>query len=155
MPATIKKSEVTESPVMSYNMTRVRRYLVEKKDMDEAMVDRMMAEYRRFIEIRLNFPEVSIVPSELVDEVWHTHILFSKDYFRFCDVVNHGEYIHHNPFLSGDNLIGDPSIRNTLTYYRQLYGKPDQEIWPTSSAAGCETASCGKCSSEDCGPRCS
>ncbi len=40
---------------------------------------------------------LAITPStKLVDEMWHTFILFTRDYFGFCERFL-GRYIHHGP----------------------------------------------------------
>ncbi len=40
---------------------------------------------------------LAITPStKLVDEMWHTFILFTQEYFDFCDAFL-GRYIHHAP----------------------------------------------------------
>jgi hypothetical protein len=44
-----------------------------------------------------NPPRLAISPStKLVDEMWHTFILFSRDYVTFCEQF-FGFYLHHSP----------------------------------------------------------
>lgn len=36
-------------------------------------------------------------PSNELDEIWHTFILFTKDYYTFC-IDGLGKFVHHIPF---------------------------------------------------------
>lgn len=143
-------SELTE-----WDLKRVLAYLIERKKVSPDVIAILEREYKRFIAIRLARPDVSIVPSLLIDEFWHAHILFTREYLAFCKAINDGKYIHHMPFLKDDKLVGDPSMRKTLRLYRELFGQPPASVWPTADSGDCETASCGKCSSSNCGPQCS
>jgi hypothetical protein len=41
---------------------------------------------------------VTHAPMQVVDEMWHSFILCTRDYQRFCD-ENLGGYIHHQPIV--------------------------------------------------------
>ncbi|MDJ0535879.1 MAG: hypothetical protein QNJ70_25890 [Xenococcaceae cyanobacterium MO_207.B15] len=48
-------------------------------------------------EIKDSIVTLFIIQSPLIiDEMWHTFILFTKDYHKFCDKY-FGYYIHHYP----------------------------------------------------------
>jgi len=38
-------------------------------------------------------------PNKAIDDIWHTFILFTKDYYTFCS-SNFGKIVHHYPFVS-------------------------------------------------------
>ena len=70
--------------------------------------------------------------SKLVDPFWHCHVLFTKEYVRFCGTI-FGGYIHHAPL--------DPSDENevssvgklydyTLKTYKKIFKQIDPEWWP-------------------------
>lgn len=72
--------------------------------------------------------------SELVDEVWHAFILFTKEYADFCNQVM-GKYIHHEPNTSAlvpimgrnDQEIG---IQNFHEDYKKYFGQePSDHHW--------------------------
>lgn len=46
------------------------------------------------------FPDRPVVPSKLVDLVWHEHILDTFTYKRDCSRL-FGRYVHHNPSFGG------------------------------------------------------
>ncbi len=76
-------------------------------------------------------------PSKSVDEMWHSFILHSKDYFSFCQELNC--FIHHQP-------SSQPSPENYLRTRRDLasmFGKLNSRYWSEQDA---------DCSSCDCCP---
>ena len=65
--------------------------------------------------------------SELVDEYWHTFILFTKDYFAFCRALGM-PYIHHEP--AGDDVAEEgPSYAEFCSLYEQAFQQPLPEVW--------------------------
>lgn len=71
-------------------------------DMTDMQLKEILDEFKKYIAIVIiNYPngkKVEMV-SELVDEVWHTFILFTNEYRKFCKTII-GEYIHHEPNVS-------------------------------------------------------
>lgn len=56
----------------------------------------------------------SYLSSYIVDEAWHTFILFTKDYHKFCKKV-FGSYFHHTPSISNGGYKSDITyIKNTF-----------------------------------------
>lgn len=43
-------------------------------------------------------------PSKDLDEIWHTFILFTKDYKNFCLNIL-GKFVHHIPFVNDEDKI--------------------------------------------------
>jgi len=78
-----KHQEVVDT-ITSWNLSRVRAYLVRKCGYTPEYIDRVITEYRRFMIMTVCFPDRSIPASEAVDVVWHTHILATRDYHAFC-----------------------------------------------------------------------
>jgi hypothetical protein len=86
-------------------------------------------------------PPLTPPRSPLIDEVWHAHILCTKDYRQFCfDVF--GEYLDHLPGTAGFNW---EYYDITMTRYHARFGavppgggNPEYrrevncEIWPSS-----------------------
>lgn len=54
--------------------------------------------YRRFLTLHFIHPERTIVPSELIDLVWHYHILDTRKYVEDCERI-FGYYLHHDPYF--------------------------------------------------------
>lgn len=91
---------------------------------------RVIEEYKRFcwLAVHANHP---VTPSDAVDQVWHLHLTYSRDYWdRFCpDVL--GQPLHHGPTKGG--IDEDEKYRlwyeKTLHSYDSAFGRPPIDIW--------------------------
>lgn len=94
--------------------------------------DRVIGEYKRFcfLAIRSGHP---VTPSDSVDQAWHLHLAYSRDYWeRFCpDVL--GRPLHHGPTAGGGEqarLYYD-QYAETLKSYERIFGElPPADLWP-------------------------
>jgi hypothetical protein len=95
-------------------------------------------EYKRFLKLTSKYRSKSIIPTQLVDEVWHTHILDTRKYARDCDHV-FGFLLHHNPYLgiNGDELFWSSAFDQTKALYEKEFGPMKM---PSLSPAGCDAA---------------
>jgi hypothetical protein len=95
---------------------------------------RVIEEYRRFLLLLATAGHL-VVPSDEIDQTWHTHILYTQEYFEnFCPNVI-GKPLHHGPSKGGDH----EDNRHTNWYeksketYKNVFGEgPPEDIWPNS-----------------------
>lgn len=96
---------------------------------------RVIREYLRFIYLGATVGPVS--PSEIVDEAWHLHMIYTESYWdRMCGAIL-GKPFHHRPSRGGRSedskhrdLFGE-----TLSKYRQAFGEePPSDIWLVKKA---------------------
>ena len=67
-------------------------YEVEDKD-----VEIIIQHLKLYFSLFTSYKKVPCaMPSRKVDDLWHTFILFTKEYHKFCH-KSFGEYLHHNP----------------------------------------------------------
>jgi len=90
-------------------------------------------EYRRFCFLCC-VERGEMTPSVAVDEVWHLHLTFSRDYWLvFCaDVL--GMPLHHGPTAgtAGDGVRYREQYGDTLRAYQRWFGEaPPLHGWPT------------------------
>ena len=76
-----------------------------------------------------------IVPSAIVDKVWHLHLLYTQSYWEdLCrDVL--GEPLHHQPANGSAGEAGalDEVYRANMEAYRTTFGElAPSDIWPAS-----------------------
>jgi hypothetical protein len=105
-------------------------------DMTDGQLKEILDEFKKYIAILIinyrNGKKVEMV-SELVDEVWHTFILFTNEYRKFCEAII-GEYIHHEPHVSSygvDPLFSFKKKRGTEFFYEEYercFG-PLPDVW--------------------------
>lgn len=108
-------------------------------EIDETLVERVMKEnlwtkeytmrvieeYKKFLKLTLTY---EVAPSYEIDQVWHTHILYTRDYRITCKNLGM-DYIDHNPVVKGGWVKADP-YPNTKKVYEKVYGKePPKDIW--------------------------
>jgi hypothetical protein len=63
-------------------------------------------------------------PTRILDEMWHTFILFTRDYARYCEEV-YGELVHHQPALRAEHEAFDVDPGGAR---RQWYASEEQ-MW--------------------------
>ena len=91
-----------------------------------------------------------------VDEVWHTHILFTRKYAEDCDKL-FGHFLHHQPSEESTGRDDSSSYTNTLKLYRATFNT-ESPTWFSGiiqkdecSSISCQTppesdcAGCGNC----------
>src|SRR3990167_7005483 len=75
--------------------------------------------YKRFLWLMIKYPDQHLVPTRDIDEFWHNHILYTKQYTADCQALA-GHYIHHKPSNSDNNLeVAKVSAQFALT--KKLY----------------------------------
>jgi hypothetical protein len=90
-------------------------------------------EYKKFLVLCLLRPDDAIVPSSLVDDFWHLHILDTQKYAEDCTNFL-GFFLHHFPYFG---MRGEKDLENlytawaaTLNFYEVAFGeKANPEIW--------------------------
>lgn len=77
---------------------RLTARLAKDQSIELALAERIMDQTVGFLLLCSADPNgPHYAPSPLVDEGWHTFILYTKEYATFCREVSSG-FIHHEPF---------------------------------------------------------
>lgn len=121
--------------IMSWDMSRVRDYLVRRHHFAPAHVEAMEVEYKRYVELRATYPDKVMPTSSEVDPMWHAHILFTKDYAAMCESVGIA-FVHHKPTESDveERALNKEYEQNTLALYSKHFGEPSRQFWPVNAA---------------------
>lgn len=105
--------------------------LARENGWHQAFADRVIEEYRRFCFLAVT-GNGQATPSDAVDQVWHLHLTYSRDYWQhFCpDVL--GCDLHHGPTKGGqaETTRFFDQYAATLRRYEQTFGAPPADIWP-------------------------
>jgi hypothetical protein len=89
--------------------------------------------YRRFCFLAMVSP-TPVTPSEVVDEVWHQHLIYSRDYWAtWCGERLKGP-LHHDPTPGGAEAQMNyrRQYAETLALHERFFGPPDAELWPAT-----------------------
>lgn len=110
----------------------LRHHLASETRLTSDQADRVVNEYRRFLYLAAASGRM-VVPSPLIDRVWHTHIEDTRAYLDdFCQKVI-GRVIHHSP--GRKRAFDDPGYFDTLRLYRDTFGEePFARVWPVPEA---------------------
>lgn len=95
---------------------------------------RATEEYRKFLLIAATVDH-GVSPSVVVDQVWHTHILYTRHYWQMCREILGFEF-HHEPAVGTTEdrgKLGD-AYAQTLAKYQAIFGEIPADIWPTKPA---------------------
>jgi uncharacterized protein (TIGR04222 family) len=110
--------------------------IAEENGWTDAHTRRAVEEYRRFL-LLTQVAGRPVSPSVAVDVVWHTHLLYSRDYWgRLCGEVL-GVPLHHDPNPGGEleNTRHRDQYHDTLDDYARVFGEPPPaDLWPRTPA---------------------
>lgn len=94
----------------------------------EYFTQQAILEYRKFMYLAATAGAM-VSPSEIVDAVWHQHLIFTQSYKAFCALL--GKDIQHIP--STHNAQEAAAFKEAATRTRECYqepfGRQPKEIW--------------------------
>lgn len=105
--------------------------LARENGWSTAHTARVIDEYRRFCFLAVTAGH-DVTPSDAVDQAWHLHLTYSRDYWeRFCPRIL-GRSLHHGPTAGGATERGRyfQQYAATLKSYEAVFGPAPPDIWP-------------------------
>jgi hypothetical protein len=100
----------------------------------------VLLELKRWLTLCVLHPENAYATGGQVDAMWHTFILFTKDYARFCQDIA-GAFIHHCPEVESERGLDSDSVANEMLsnaklleadYVKYFGAQPPDHIWPST-----------------------
>lgn len=137
---------VGEEKAMAFPMGRILARYRSDHEVPQESADIHEREVKRYLAICANYPEERFPMAASIDELWHTFLIFTKEYHDFCGMLG-VPFIHHDP-------IGEKTDRTEMqtTYelflhiYRNKFGEAaPMSIWPARLDGEC--AGGGDCES--------
>jgi len=106
-------------------------------DMDEEEINMCIDEFKKYIGLVIikhyeekrdhkNNHSFVLMSSEIIDEVWHNLILFTKEYVTFSYLI-FDEYLHHTP-SSANFAITNNDVMAFIKSYKKYFGDVNP-IW--------------------------
>ena len=113
--------------------TDMVRRIAHEQSWDQSTANRVIEEYRRycFLSCVSGSP---MTPSDAVDEVWHLHLIHTRDYWQqFCAQVLQRD-LHHMPTRGGSAEVDKHRLQyaRTLGAYESYFGPAPHDLWPPS-----------------------
>lgn len=94
-----KEALVCMEKLKALNLSSIAAYLSNSPDgcgWNKPQAFRAIGRYKTFLFISYLYPELLLVPTPEIDQVWHCHILHTRQYRRDCEIL-FGCYIDHEP----------------------------------------------------------
>jgi hypothetical protein len=143
----------TINEAMSFPMDHVlARYKEEHKVADD-MGKKHETELKRYLVLCSLYPDSQLnMFSNEVDNLWHTFIIFTKDYEAFCNKIAN-RFIHHVPFTEETRKQNDAegAYKEFMYKYTVVFNEtPSEKVWNVVNADACSGAdykclACSKC----------
>jgi hypothetical protein len=96
---------------------------------------RVANEYKKFLILCKENPDIAIVPSSFVDDFWHFHILDTQKYQEDCELL-FGYFLHHFPYFGMRGKEDEENLKMAWSETRQLYktrfGELPTDLWLSS-----------------------
>ncbi len=151
------KAEETIQKIHSIDLSMIEMKLKSQKggNWSETKVKEGIKWYKRFLILNVKYPTKSIVPTAIIDEVWHTHILDTRKYAEDCQTV-FGYFVHHFPYFGlrshEDAVKSKQAFEETLMLFELEFNESPvkkQVVFAGVDAAACQTKDCsnGECTS--------
>lgn len=105
--------------------------LARKAGWSNTFALRAVHEYKKFVYLGV-VSDFVVTPPQVIDQVWHQHILFSKAYRSFCHEVIQYDFDHHPELVTLEEQTGtfQAQYLDTLELYRNEFGiDPPADIW--------------------------
>lgn len=101
---------------------------------DEERVARALHEYKQFLALMHWYPDAVLIPSEDIDDVWHTHVLNTARYQQDCEAI-FGSFQHHAPSSGDSEEVLDEHTNDrdeTLQLFEEAFGEVPESYTPVS-----------------------
>jgi uncharacterized protein (TIGR04222 family) len=111
------------------------RRLARERGWTMAVARGAIEEYRRFCFLAAA-SAAPVTPSEEVDEVWHLHLAYSRDYWDIWCATILRRKLHHDPTRGGAAELAHfrGQYAATLALYERWFGAPPELFWPATRA---------------------
>ncbi|WP_034689429.1 glycine-rich domain-containing protein [Chryseobacterium hispalense] len=105
--------------------------LAKEENWTDSFTAKAIEEYKKFVYLCCTLPN-GASPSEVVDKVWHMHLMYTRNYWEeFCpDILQ--RKLHHDPSQGGqkENEKHKTWFNETLKSYREIFlQEPPEDIW--------------------------
>lgn len=126
----------TEAEVRHYinaiNFAPIVNRIVKEKGWLHEEVLQIVELYKRFLFLQRKYGDhFRLVPTPEIDEVWHAHILYTKEYHDDCEQL-FGKYFYHAPEepMSKQALPKELNMEKCFSDTQELYFKEFGEYIP-------------------------
>ncbi len=115
-----------ESYIKNLDLDYLEKRLSEKQNWTAQQAKETVRRYKNFLLLLLKYQDQVLAPAPDIDEAWHNHILFTRQYFRDCQSI-FGDYLHHFPSQNSvpeEKLAMEMAQSRTADLYTKEFKEP-------------------------------
>lgn len=135
-PKRLINKELLINNIMNYQMPEVLKRCQKDFNYTDQDIIILEQEFKRFLIlciIKENVDKGIHMYSSDVDNLWHSFILFTKEYGEFCSTYA-GQFIHHSPLVNDQFSLeqikqSSDDFRLFLENYKQTFDEEAHSIW--------------------------
>ena len=101
--------------------------------------DEAEVEYKRYLHLTKKFPNASLVPHSVMDDMWHQHILDTRAYHKDSNLI-FGEYLHHYPYFGLRSEEDQQNLVSSFDETQKIYEKEFGEVMIKDESSHCKRA---------------
>jgi hypothetical protein len=114
--------------VLEYQNSNVAMRIQRELGVEAYKAQEFFTDLKRFLWLVANSSVERLVPSPVVDEAWHSFVLFTQEYADFCDRY-FGRFIHHSPVHQGENRMIAEDLQPTIDAIHTAFGGIPSTNW--------------------------
>jgi hypothetical protein len=113
-----------ETYIKDLDLGYLEKRLRDKLQWSEDVAKEAVRRYKNFLLLLLKYPDRVLAPALDIDEAWHHHILFTREYFNDCQAI-FGGYLHHSPSQhSEERQEMEEAQSRTSDLYIEAFNEP-------------------------------
>jgi hypothetical protein len=101
--------------------------------------DEAEVEYKRYLHLTKKFPDASLVPHSIMDDMWHQHILDTRAYHKDSNSI-FGEYLHHYPYFGLRSEEDQKNLDVAFEETQRIYAQEFHEMMLRKESSHCKRA---------------
>lgn len=109
-----------------------------RRECSAARAEELIQEYRRYLALSLLSAGRSHCMAGPVDDVWHEHILHTREYDYFCRAL-FGTFIHHSPASGSINADDRASYEKTVEEMKLFFASFAADAWLSPNDSFCDS----------------
>lgn len=140
-----------DAKIDALDLEPIKFKLVKEENWTIEQADQVEKEYKGYLHLCKNYPHLSVVPTEMIDEFWHTHILDTQKYMEDCEVV-FGKYLHHFPYVGLRGQQDENNLKDSFEITKALFENDLDLTLTAKEGSTCNGNNCGNstCSVSNC-----
>lgn len=111
---------------LSYENSDIIEKFSRENKIDYGLAKEYFEELKKYLFL-CSITKEKLAPSPEIDKIWHTFLLFTKDYRFYCSNFL-GKFIDHVPEVK-KTISKENYLQNTITEYEYLFGQLNNAIW--------------------------